>query len=296
MLALLLGAVAVSKPPHIVYVLADDLGFNDVGWRGTNATDVETPRLDALAASGLRLEQLYSQLVCSPARAAIMTGRYPHKLGLSHGFIAAGAPYGLPLAETTLAQDLAAAGYSTQMFGKWHLGMSSWDHTPLRRGFEAFFGFFNGAVHYWAHTHPETSASSPLDFRGGNVSAPVLDRNGTANHSSFARTYGPFVYAVEAAKAIHAHRAAADARPLFLFLPHQSTHEPIDAPAEYVERFAAKIADPQRRTFAAMVATLDDAVGIVVDALAAAGYWDNCLVSERSPRPRPHPTPCILTS
>ena len=272
----------VRSRPSLPFSPRSSLGYNDVGWRGANATDIETPVLDSLAHDGLKLEQFYTALVCSPSRAGLLTGRFPYKLGLSHGFIAAGAPYGLPLSEVTMAQDLTAAGYRTAIVGKWHLGMSSWAHTPTYRGFGSHFGFYNGAVHYWAHTHPESNASAPLDFRAGRAAgAPasvVTDRNGTANHSSFASTYGPFVYAAETVRLVQAHHASADTRPLFLFLTHQSTHEPIDAPAEYVERFATKIKDVQRRTFAAMVATLDDAVGSVVAALKSAGFWDDCLV------------------
>ena len=111
------ASVAQSKP-HILYVLVDDFGFNDVGYRG-NSTDVETPHIDELASAGVKLDQFYTQLVCSPSRAAIMTGRFPYRLGLSHGFIAAGAPYGLPLSERTMAQELSDAGYSTHAIGKW---------------------------------------------------------------------------------------------------------------------------------------------------------------------------------
>ena len=110
-------ACAEPKAPHIVYIVADDLGWNDIGYRG-NATDVQTPNLDELAAAGVKLEQFYAQLVCSPSRAAILTGKFPHRLGLSHGFIAAGAPYGLPLEERTMAEQLRDAGYATHIVGK----------------------------------------------------------------------------------------------------------------------------------------------------------------------------------
>ena len=110
-------AFATSQSPHIVYVVADDLGWNDIGYRG-NTTDVQTPKLDELAASGCRLEQFYAQQVCSPSRAAILTGKFPYRLGLSHGFIAAGAPYGLPLEERTMAQQLRDVGYATHIVGK----------------------------------------------------------------------------------------------------------------------------------------------------------------------------------
>lgn len=175
-----------------IYTSCADFGWNDVGFRG-NSTDVETPHIDELAASGVILDSFYAQLVCSPSRAAIMTGKFPYRLGLSHGFIAAGAPYGLPLSERTMAQELRDAGYSTHIVGKWHLGMAKWAYTPSYRGFDTHFGFYNGAIHYWAHTHPETSASSPLDFHRVSVpnmpSTPVTNLNGTATKN--VSDYGP---------------------------------------------------------------------------------------------------------
>lgn len=93
-----------------------DFGFADIGYRP--GTDARTPHLDALASAGVKLDAMYTQLVCSPSRAAIMTGKFPYRLGLSHGFIAAGAPYGLPLSETTIAQEMAAHGWSCHMVGK----------------------------------------------------------------------------------------------------------------------------------------------------------------------------------
>jgi hypothetical protein len=127
--------------PHVVFLLADvrkslshwstavvrraslsltaagqDFGFADIGYR--NSTDARTPHLDALAGAGVKLDHMYTQLVCSPSRGAIMTGKFPYRLGLSHGFIAAGAPYGLPLTETTIAQEMTTHGWSCHMVGK----------------------------------------------------------------------------------------------------------------------------------------------------------------------------------
>ena len=174
------------------------------------------------------------------------------------------APYGLPFL----------------CLQKWHLGMSSWEYTPTYRGFESHFGFYNGAVHYWAHTHPESNASSPLDFRSGveerSPATVVGDRNGTVTRNM--SDYGPFVYARETARLIDDHSARRDERPLFLFLTHQSTHEPIDAPASYVARFTNTIANKQRRTFAGMVLALDDAVRTVVDAMKRNEFWENTLL------------------
>ena len=113
--ALATALTSSSSPPHICYILADDLGWNDIGYHNSR---IQSPHIDALAHGGLMLDQFYVQLVCSPSRAAIMTGKYPFRLGLSHGFIAAGAPYGLPLDEITVAQELHDANYATAIVGK----------------------------------------------------------------------------------------------------------------------------------------------------------------------------------
>ena len=166
--------------------------------------------------------------------------------------------------------------------------MASWPLTPTFRGFDQHYGFYNGAIHYYAHTHPETNASCPLDLHyspaAKTKSTPITNRNGSATLNI--SDYGPFLYSRETVRMIEAHAAAAaqdeDAnavvQPMFLYLTHQSTHEPIDAPASYIAKYAATIADETRRTFAGMVTALDDAVEEVVVALKAAGFWENTLL------------------
>ncbi len=119
MAALLSSTIVAAERPHVVYMLADDLGWTDVGFHGS---EIRTPHLDALATSGARLESYYVQPVCSPTRAALLTGRYPMRHGLQVGVVRPWANYGLPLEERTLAQALQEAGYTTAICGKWHLG------------------------------------------------------------------------------------------------------------------------------------------------------------------------------
>ena len=117
--------------PNILYFLADDLGWGDVGFHGG---EIKTPTLDKLAAAGVRLEQFYVQPVCSPTRAALMTGRYPLRHGLQVGVVRPWAQYGLPLEERTLPQALKEAGYETAIVGKWHLGHCAPAYLPTQRG------------------------------------------------------------------------------------------------------------------------------------------------------------------
>ena len=148
-LFLLAIGVTAAERPNILFILADDLGSSDVGWRGS---EIKTPNLDKLALSGARLEQFYVQPVCSPTRAALLTGRYPMRHGLQVGVVRPWAQYGLPFEERTLAQALKEAGYVTGIFGKWHLGHFAPEYLPMRRGFDRQYGHYNGALDYFEHT------------------------------------------------------------------------------------------------------------------------------------------------
>src|SRR5436309_3407899 len=149
---LLLGAsgspAAEAPKPNIVFLLADDLGFGDVGWHGS---EIKTPNLDRLAAAGARLEAFYVQPVCSPTRAGLMTGRYPMRHGLQVGVVRPWAQYGLPLEERTLPQALREVGYETAICGKWHLGHFQTAYLPTHRGFDHQYGHYNGAIDYFTH-------------------------------------------------------------------------------------------------------------------------------------------------
>ncbi|MDR3111397.1 MAG: sulfatase-like hydrolase/transferase [Planctomycetaceae bacterium] len=136
-----------DERPNIVVILADDLGWADVGWHGT---EIKTPNLDKLAAAGLRLEQFYVQPVCSPTRASLMTGRYAFRYGLQTGVIRPWADYGLSADEQTLAGGLHDAGYFTAIVGKWHLGFCKPEYLPLSRGFDHHYGLYNGAMDYYS--------------------------------------------------------------------------------------------------------------------------------------------------
>src|SRR5262249_5030607 len=126
-------ACASDTKPNIVYIVADDLGWKDVGFHGS---DIKTPNLDKLAAGGIKLEQFYAEPMCTPTRAALMTGRYPFRYGLQTAVIPAGSTYGLATDEWLLPQALKEIGYTTAIIGKWHLGHSDEKYWPRQRGFD----------------------------------------------------------------------------------------------------------------------------------------------------------------
>ncbi|XP_066269876.1 arylsulfatase B-like isoform X12 [Branchiostoma lanceolatum] len=257
-----------TQPPHIILIVADDLGWNDVSFHGSD--QIPTPNLDSLAYSGVILGNYYVSPICTPTRSAIMTGRHPIHTGLQHGVIIGAQPYGLGLNETVLPQYLKQLGYATRMVGKWHLGMYAWELTPTYRGFDSYFGYYTGAEDYVDHANRIRASLGykGLDLRNGTE--PVWTENGT---------YSTELFATEAERIIASHDTS---KPLFLYLPHQAVHSgnpdnPLQAPQKYIDKFP-HIQHPGRRTFAAMVSALDDAVGNVTKALSARGMLENSVI------------------
>lgn len=250
--------------PNIVFIMADDLGFADVGFNG--GRDIATPRLDRLAASGARLEHLYAQPVCSPTRAALLTGRYPMRHGLQVGVVRPWAQYGLPLEERTLAQALKQAGYATAIVGKWHLGHFERAYLPTSRGFDVQYGHYNGAVDYFTHA------------RDGGHDWHRQDR---ASHDE---GYSTHLLAKEAIAFVDAQKSG---RPFFLYLTFNAVHAPHQAPESYTAPYA-KLPEP-RRTYAGMLAAMDEAIGQVLDALEKKGLRENTLVVFSSDNGGPAP-------
>jgi arylsulfatase B len=281
------AGAGATRPPNIVILLADDLGWNDVGYHGA---PIETPNIDALARQGVELDRFYSQPICTPTRAALLTGRSPLRSGLVFGVIREWDYFGLPAREQLLAETLREADYQTAIVGKWHLGHSHVRHAPNRRGFEHFYGHLLGEIDYYRH-----SRFGGIDWQ----------RNGKTLHEE---GYSTDLIGAEAARVI----ASRDpAKPLFLYVPFNAPHSPLQAPKALVERYsklssepnirahqefidgvahrlgitreaAAKIVDPPgdapRAVFAAMVHSLDLAIGKILGALEEAGIAEDTLV------------------
>ena len=244
---------ADDKRPNIIFIMADDLGNADLGYRGGQ---VITPNIDKLAQGGVRLEGFYGQQVCTPSRAALMTGRYPMRYGLQTLVIFPSHTYGLPTDERTLPQALKEAGYKTLMTGKWHLGHADRKFWPQNRGFDYFYGNVLGEVEYFTHD------------RGG-----VIDwqRNGTFLNE---KGYYTTLIGDEAVKLIDQQDGK---QPFFLYFASLAPHAPYQAPQEYVDRYKS-IADKQRRTYSGMITALDDQIGRIVAELDKKGLRDNTII------------------
>lgn len=245
---------AADSPPHLVYIVADDLGWKDVGFHGS--TEIKTPNLDRLAAEGARLERFYVQPMCTPTRAALMTGRYPCRYGLQTIVIPSKGTYGLATDECTLPQVLKGAGYRTTMIGKWHLGHADRKYWPRQRGFDYHYGAVLGEIDYFTH-----SAHEVLDWQRDNK--PVKEEG-----------YVTQLLGADAVKLIDAHDPA---KPLFLYLAFTAPHAPYQAPPEYLERYK-DIADETRRAYAGQITCMDDEIGKVLAALERKGLRKDTLI------------------
>ncbi len=243
-----------AKQPNIVHIVADDLGWKDVGFNG--CADIKTPNIDALAEGGAKLDQFYVQPMCTPTRAALMTGRYPYRYGLQTGVIPSVSDYGLDTTEWLMPQCLKEAGYKTAIIGKWHLGHADKKYWPKQRGFDYQYGAMIGELDYFTHEEHHV-----LDWFRDNE--PVREEGYTTN-----------LIGDDAVKYISGQDAS---KPFYLYLTFNAPHTPYQAPQEYVDRYK-NIEEPTRRIYAGLVTCLDYNIGRVVAALDKANLRSNTLI------------------
>jgi len=241
---------AADARPNVLVILADDLGWGELGCQGN--TEIPTPNIDSIAKNGIRFTSGYvSGPYCSPTRAGLMSGRYQQRFG--HEFNPGPtAPDNFGIKQTTIANRLKEAGYATGMFGKWHLGDG--DSHPLKRGFDEYYGFLGGA-----HTYLETGKGRAAILRGDQPTEKT--------------EYTTLDFGREAEKFIDKHHQ----KPWFVYLPFNAVHSPMEAPQKYLDRFE-KIADKKRRTMAAMLSAMDDAIGGVLGKLREHKLEENTLI------------------
>ncbi len=291
-----LCAAEKNVRPNVVFIVADDLGYGELGCYG--GTDIPTPNLDRLAAGGVQFTNGYvTGPFCATSRAALLTGRYQTRYGFEFNPIGAknSAPgVGLPLEEKTLAQRLRDSGYATSLVGKWHLGGTAPFH-PQRRGFDEFFGFLHeghyfvpqpwndvttwlrrkslpdGSKGRWTSADGRIIWSTHLDYNEHEYDAdnPIL--RGSQPIDEKANLTDAFTR--EACDFIQRHRD----QPFFLYLAYNAVHSPMQAADSYIKRFS-HIDDIHRRIFAGMVTHLDDSIGTVIAQLQQSGVDENTLV------------------
>ncbi|XP_071506840.1 arylsulfatase B-like [Diadema antillarum] len=246
--------------PNIVFILADDYGYHDIGYHGS---EIKTPNLDKLAAEGVKLENYYVQPICTPTRSQLMSGKYQIHTGLQHSIIWSPQPSCLPVEDPTLADQLLKVGYATHIVGKWHLGFYKKACWPTRRGFQTFFGYLTGSEDYYKHTHPSNGWNGK-DLRDGE----------TEVEDEYKGKYSTHIFAKRAEEIIHNHDAT---QPLFLYIPFQAVHSPLQVPVSYTEQYSF-IQNKARRQYAGMVSCMDEAVGNITQALKKTKLWDDTVL------------------
>ena len=253
-----LSSGADASKPNVLLIIADDLGYNDVGFQGSK--DIPTPNLDRLAARSLRCTSGYApHSFCSPTRAAVLTGRYQHRFGHENNpaWLPQSKEAGLSLKEVTWPSLMKRLGYRTAAIGKWHLGAHPQFH-PNRRGFDHYFGALGGGHVYF-----------PQDKGGVEYKIP-LDRNGRPEPQ---KDYLTSQFGEEACAFIQQQ----DKTPWMLYLAFNAPHTPLSAPKPWLDKLT-HIIEPSRRTYAAMVAAMDESIGQVLATIESKGQTANTLV------------------
>jgi arylsulfatase A-like enzyme len=277
-LAVWLGCTATVTPPiaaqirkpNVIVLLADDLGYGELGAQGNK--EIPTPHTDSIAKNGVRFTDGYvAATYCSPSRAGLLTGRYPTRFGHEFNDMATESEnpvskFGLPLTETTMADRLKALGYATGMVGKWHLGYRP-DNRPTKRGFTEFYGTLANTPYF----HPRLFVDSRLS-----------DDVREVKDSDF---YTTDAYADRAVDFIERNKT----KPFFLYLPFNAQHGPLQASPKYLDRVPKPITNDRRRIYAAMLIALDDAIGRVLAKVREIGQEENTLVWYLSDNGSPSP-------
>lgn len=262
MLAFLFAVIGFSDPapasstkPNIIVFLADDLGWHDVGYHGG---EIRTPHIDAMAKQGIELDRFYTQPTCTPTRIALMTGRYPYRVGGQTCVLRSYHQHGVSLTEVFLSEKMQAAGYKTAIVGKWHLGLARKAYWPTARGFDLHYGCLGGAIDYFSH-----------------LGYGTLDWNENQNIPLHEEGYATDLIGAKAEEIIKGHDFTS--QPLFLYVPFNAPHVPIQAKAEDIAAYV-HIHDPKRRTYAAMVTAMDRQIGNIVQAVKDKGVINDTLV------------------
>ena len=246
--------VFADAKPNVLIMVADDLGYADVGFN--DGKTIATPNLDRLAARGINLRDFRACPVCSPTRAGLLTGRWPLRFGMMRAVVPPWSTFGLPQEESTLPELLQPAGYEQRgIVGKWHLGQARRDHLPLAHGFTRFYGHYSGAIDYFTHERDGE--------RDWHHDSKTVDEEG----------YSTDLLGTEAARFI---REAPAKKPWFLYVPFNAPHSPFQAKPEDLKKYS-QLPVPNR-AYAAMVDSMDQAIGKILSALESRADAENTLV------------------
>lgn len=254
------NTLLASDPPNIVVILADDLGWNSVGYHNE---EFKTPHIDSIASDGIKLNRFYVAPMCSPTRAGLMTGRYPIRFGLARAVIPPYRDYGLPTSEVTLPEMLGKLGYAHRgVFGKWHLGHRRAKWHPLAQGFSHFHGHYNGAIDYFDLTRE--------NVRDWHTDYQTSDQQGYAT-DLIADSAAAWIKQVSAAES-----------PYFCYVPFNAPHSPFQVPEDAIDKYGDIVGKKRnaknRELYKAMIGRMDEGIGKILDAVNASGESGQTIV------------------
>lgn len=259
LLTLLLLAASITRaaepPPNIIIMLADDLGWADVGYHGGN---IDTPAIDSLANDGVKLERFYVTPICSPTRAALMTGKDPIKLGIAYDQIHPWYNAGLAADEYLISEAFRDAGYQTGLIGKWHLGHTQAHQLPNAQGFDTFYGHLHTNTDFYTH---QREGAHDLQLNGVSVDGK-----------------GEYLTHIESREAVNFINQRDKTKPFFLYVPFTAPHSPMQAPAAAIEKYEHLPTANYRRIYAAMVDEMDQGIASILAVLEQQGIADNTIV------------------
>ncbi|XP_072050867.1 arylsulfatase B-like [Amphiura filiformis] len=266
-----------SEPkPNILLVVADSLGYNDIGYNAQKYDSaMRTPHLDRLASAEVTLANYYVQPSSTPSRSQLMTGRYQIHTGLQHHAIEPARPICIPDDETTLAQKMQTAGYATHMIGKWHLGFYKEECLPTHKGFDSFLGFYLGTEDYYHHNRTWTETSGK-----GFTAAGYDFHKDTPKSSSpageYDGQYSTYVFTKETQNILKQHKSTD--KPMFLYLAFQAAHQPLAVDREYERQFKKLKGHKRRRTMAGVIKCMDEAIGNITSTLRETNLINNTVI------------------
>ncbi|XP_075259710.1 arylsulfatase J-like [Convolutriloba macropyga] len=267
MLLILIQLVVTSYgKPNVLFILVDDMGFNDVSYHGS--TQTKTPNIDDLGTKGTVFTRHYTQPVCSPSRGALLTSKYAIHIGMQDGVIVGTVPAGLPLEERLMPAFFGDMGYFTHAIGKWHVGYYKNEYLPTKRGFDTFFGFYESGVDYYTHsrfTDHFFGLDLHWDTAASNTSQPIWG------------LFGNYTTDMLTQHAKNLIELRDETNPFFIYLSHRAVHHPTQCDTELINRFGG-VWNATRRNYLAQVASVDDSVGELVQLLEGEGILDDTIV------------------
>jgi arylsulfatase B len=241
-----------QNQPNIIVIVADDLGWNDIGYHGS---EIKTPAIDKMAQAGMELDMFYVHSVCSPTRASLLTGRYPSRYGIL-------SPLGdepvFPAGTITIAELLKKNGYETAISGKWHLGTVP-EARPMKFGFDSSYGYLRGQIDPYTHLYKNGNKT----WHRNDV---LIDEEGHATD----------LITNEAIRFIE--ESQENSKPFFLYVAYSVPHYPLDEPGKWLDMYAQSIANESRRLYAASVTHMDEGVGRIMTTLGKNKIEENTIV------------------